>query len=220
MNLAERRVKSESPRVGPQTVGVIAQAFRVLGVHHRVLLRDGGRHAEVTHDGLVEHRARFQRSHVLGGLLQRVTHACGVHHDVGLAGLRRIRWRLDIRREGDGCASTNDDRLHLGGQCRQDLMRPRHQPVERGHREHVGGLRHHTRGGVHPQVHAGDHAKEAWTGAARGPEKVGVLAFAGVHQIAVGGYHIDGHQVLAPPAPGAAVPALPALQHKATETNR
>ncbi|WP_327003228.1 hypothetical protein OHA72_50495 [Dactylosporangium sp. NBC_01737] len=60
-------------------------------------------------------------------------------------------------------------------------------------------------------MEAGDDAGEAGSGAAGGPQQVGVARLVGVDELAAGGHDVDGHDALARPAPGAAVPAPSAL---------
>lgn len=96
-------------------------------------------------------------------------------------------------------------------------MQPGHHLVEVVEAVGVHGLGHVARRRQRAQVEAGHHAEEARPGAAGGPEQVGVLLGVGADQLALGGHHVDGHDVLRRPAPAAGVPALAALQQEAAD---
>jgi hypothetical protein len=69
-------------------------------------------------------------------------------------------------------------------------------------------------------IRAGDDTEESGASTAGGPQQVAVVLCRGPDQLAVGGHHVDGHDVLRRPAPAAGVPSHPALQQEAADAHR
>src|SRR5258708_13657275 len=125
--------------------------------------------------------------------------------------VRQLWWEW-----GEG---PQDDNLDGGCDCRMQGMGPTHDLIEKLNGIDVGALCQGLRARADLEVEVGYYAEEARTRAARRPQQLRVLRLVCPDQLAVGSHDVDRLDVLAGPAPSAAVPAHSALEQETSKAN-